>query len=283
MSDVRFVNRLEIDAGLSLAGLRRATAAAFLALLVTFAILVLARRAVGALERPLDSGVLLLAGAVIAAIAVAIRAAWFARSAMPVARWQDRSIMLATLASVVVLFLGLCISGTPIIACLLLFTILAGEEAWSWHRYLKMPVEWQVGNLPRGSANTDRRSGVSPLLAGMRRDAASTKGDQRQNADLPPKEVVQQLTRRIDADGAETLSGWLRMPFAIGQRTANVHVAFCPPMRVAPEVSVEQIEGPAARIKTAQLLPYGARLDLKLAAAAEAPTDVLLLFSARAK
>jgi hypothetical protein len=46
---------------------------------------------------------------------------------------------------------------------------------------------------------------------------------------------------------------------------------------------VEQLEGPEARIKTAQLMPYGARLDLKLAATAEGPCSVLLQFSARAE
>ena len=81
--------------------------------------------------------------------------------------------------------------------------------------------------------------------------------------------------------GPNELSGWLRMPFAAGQRTGSMHVAFCPPFAATPELAVEQIDGPEVRIKTAQLLPYGARLDLKLAAAAEEPTAVLLQFSAR--
>ncbi len=66
-----------------------------------------------------------------------------------------------------------------------------------------------------------------------------------------------------------------------GQRTGSLHVAFCPPFTATPELVVEQLEGPEARMKTAQLMPYGARLDLKLAAAAEEPTSVLLQFSAR--
>lgn len=80
----------------------------------------------------------------------------------------------------------------------------------------------------------------------------------------------------------EELSGWLRLPFAAGQRTGSVHVAFCPPLCVTPKMEVEQIEGPAVRIKTAQLLPYGARFDLKLAVPTEESTAVLLQFSARA-
>ena len=93
--------------------------------------------------------------------------------------------------------------------------------------------------------------------------------------------MIQQLTRSQAADGAEELFGWLRMAFAAGQRTGSIHVAFCPPFVATPELAVEQIDGPQVRIKTAQLLPYGVRLDLKLAAAAEEPTAVLLQFSAR--
>jgi hypothetical protein len=58
-------------------------------------------------------------------------------------------------------------------------------------------------------------------------------------------------------------------------------VAFCPPFKSTPRLEVQQREGPAARVKTAQLLPYGARLDLKLAAAAEQPLTVVLQFIAR--
>jgi hypothetical protein len=95
------------------------------------------------------------------------------------------------------------------------------------------------------------------------------------------EEITQQLTRSTAADGTEEIAGWLRVAFAAGQRTASVHLAFCPPFARMPELSVEQIDGPTARIKTAQVLPYGARLDLKLQAAGEMPEDVMLQFSAR--
>ena len=105
---------------------------------------------------------------------------------------------------------------------------------------------------------------------------------QRSMEEAPPEEVLQQLTRSGAADGSEQLAGWLRVPFAPGQRTGSVHVAFCPPFNRTPELVVEQLAGPEARIKTAQLLPYGVRLDLKLNAAGEQPASVLLQFSARA-
>jgi hypothetical protein len=97
---------------------------------------------------------------------------------------------------------------------------------------------------------------------------------------LLSKGVTQQLTRSQTADGAEELSGWLRIAFVAGQRTGSLHVAFCPPFAATPQLVVEQLDGPEARMKTAQLMSYGARLDLKLAVAAEEPTSVLVQFSA---
>jgi hypothetical protein len=100
---------------------------------------------------------------------------------------------------------------------------------------------------------------------------------------VPADEVTQQLTRSQSADGVETLSGWLRVGLGPGQRSANVHVAFCPPFGRTPTLEVTQSAGPPSRIKTVQLLPFGARVDLKLNQAGDEPTSVLLQFSAESK
>jgi len=99
----------------------------------------------------------------------------------------------------------------------------------------------------------------------------------------PDGNVLQQFVRSRGADGSEHLTGWLRIPFTAGQRTGSEHVAFCPPFEKTPHVTVEQLDGPAVRVKTAQLLPHGVRLDLKLATVAEEPDSVVLQFSARAQ
>ena len=98
--------------------------------------------------------------------------------------------------------------------------------------------------------------------------------------DVPPEHVDQQLVRSHAAD-SDVLSGFVRVGFLQGQRTGSVHVAFCPPFTKTPDLTVEQLDGPDARIKTAALLPYGVRLDLKLAAEADEPTSVLLQFEVR--
>jgi len=159
--------------------------------------------------------------------------------------------MLATLAA------ALTFAATPWPARLSFWGLLILEEAWTL---------W-----PRARAgDAAKRPPVMPLPAASAAIAAT-----------PASEVVQQLTRSQAADGSELLTGFLRLAFAPGQRTASVHVAFCPPFKSAPRLEVRQCEGPSARVKTVQLLPYGARLDLKLAAPADKPLAVLLQFSAR--
>ncbi len=80
--------------------------------------------------------------------------------------------------------------------------------------------------------------------------------------------VLQQLTRVRDVMGVESLYGILRAEFTKGQQTATIHVGFCPPLNYTPTVNVEVLEGPEARIKIVQSLPQGARIEVRLRAAA---------------
>jgi len=92
--------------------------------------------------------------------------------------------------------------------------------------------------------------------------------------------VVQQLTRSTTREGVDVLRGSLYATFPPGLRTLNVHVAFCPAFVERPRLEFRQTSGPAARIKLAQLLAFGARFDIKLAASAEVDETVVLEISA---
>jgi hypothetical protein len=96
----------------------------------------------------------------------------------------------------------------------------------------------------------------------------------------PPADVMQQLTLRTTADGAQELTGWLRMNLAAGQRTGTLHVAFCPPFDRPPVVEAEATSGPNCRIKAAESLPYGARLEIKLNSPATEDESLLIWFFA---
>ncbi len=96
----------------------------------------------------------------------------------------------------------------------------------------------------------------------------------------PAADVMQQLTLRTTAEGGQELSGWLRMPVAVGQRSGTLHVAFCPPFEQAPDVQVEAVSGPTCRIKVTEAMPYGVRIEIKFDASAANEETVLLSFFA---
>ena len=75
---------------------------------------------------------------------------------------------------------------------------------------------------------------------------------------------AQRIERVQAVDGRDILAGTLSTRLAAGQVTAHVHVAFCPAFESVPRLDFRQAAGPAARIKLGQVLPHGARIDVKL-------------------
>jgi len=269
MGGIRSLKWPVADAGIPAATSCRLTAVVVLGLLSAAAAVIAARGLAGALQTPLEPAALLTAGVLVAAASVVVRLGWLLPLGANRIGRLDRVVMAITSFAVAALCGGLCLPpDTPLAAASLFRVIIVAEEGWAWLWFFRIRV----------------RNGSSPAKSPSEppvREKNSSDPFSAVEETIPAAEVIQQLTRSQAADGAEELSGWLRLPFAPGQRTGSVHVAFCPPLRVTPELAVEQVEGPEARIKTAQLLPYGARLDLKLAAAAEGPTAVLLQFTAR--
>jgi hypothetical protein len=214
------------------------------ALLLLLALVVVERRSAGAFEQPLD-GVLLVSAVLVAvALAAVVRLPLLGHGP-----WSRGEGVRLAAPSIALLLLGwsLSLPSTSLVSCLLLWTLILGEEAWLWQQVfhpLKLSAEFLPGRLRLG------RSGkLSPRA-------------------IEQDQVTQQLTRLRAADGSDVLQGWLRAPLAAGQRTAHLHVAFCPPFATSPRLEFAQTGGPAARIKQGQLLAYGVRLDVKLS-----PTD----------
>lgn len=258
----------------------RAGLAALLGVLLITAAVLLLRRVLGALVAPLPPAVLAVAGISLAAVAGVVRTA---SRRMPssggAGDWRWPVQILTSLAVLAVAF-SVSVPGSGWLGLTGLWGAVLVGEALSWRPFRIPSLRWPY-RLPRLSAL--RR--VSKLPA--RIDPPHRPTPHGARADLShPKvalaaEVLQQLTRRQLADGVEELAGLLRVSFAPGQRTENVHVAFCPPFAMAPQLTVAQLGGPPARMKTAQLLPYGVRIDLKLSGPAETDASVLLEFSAR--
>ncbi len=271
------------------ANLARGAAVALLGLLVSMVVILGWRRAAGAIAVPLDLPGLLLVALLVAACAAGARLAWLSAAggassgSRRTASRVDRT--LAALVSLVVLAIGLlvCLPGTTVAGRLVLWIVLAAEELCTW-RLVASPgghdrkTIGRIGNPVGRFANPTSKEanlpdGLPIRPTGKPKAILPSPG-------IPGEEVLQQLTRSRTADGGELLSGWLRVELAAGQRTANLHVAFCPPFARAPRISVQQIDGPEARVKTVQTLPYGVRFDLKLADEGPEASTLLLQFAA---
>lgn len=225
-------------------------AGAVSSLLYLTAALLVARRFAGALSEPLDTAQLALAACGFVAATLSIRLLREGSTAGQAGSAPIRFLIAASpTAAVIAAGISLSLPGTSAAGLAAFWTITLTAEAFHLFRLT--------------------------LKTGLSRPCPAIVA-----AKTPDKRITQQLVRSLDADGVDTINGILTAEFLPGQRIAIVHVAFCPPLAAPPTIEVSQTDGPPARVKTVQILPYGARFDIKLAQDAAAPTAVALQFSA---
>jgi hypothetical protein len=75
---------------------------------------------------------------------------------------------------------------------------------------------------------------------------------------------LQQLTRYRAADGTHSILGTLIAEFEPGDRTATLHIAFCPPFERLPTVALEAVDDSFATVKLTQLLHNGVQIEVRL-------------------
>lgn len=71
------------------------------------------------------------------------------------------------------------------------------------------------------------------------------------------------LERTIDASGSEMVEGVAVVRFERGQKKANIHIPFSPPMKGTPEVEVECVGDEQLRLKVPMAQPYGMRIEAR--------------------
>lgn len=217
-------------------------------LLPAAALLMVARRASGALRLPLSTADAVVCGLVLAIVSAGYRAA-LVRFRPQVSPVCFHYLQWAPTVSVLAICGALSLPRTSAAALAALWSIVAVGE-------LSPLVGFRF--LRQGG---ERRS--SPLAGSSLR------------------RVRQQLTRFSDAAGRDVVEGTVVARFAAGQRTASVHLVFCPPFDRAPEIACGAAGDVTAEVKAAQSLAYAARFDVKLAVPSAEAIDVPVSFSAR--
>lgn len=213
----------------------------------------LLRGAAGAFDSPPPPPLLLATGLAAAVTAVAARVVWRV-GGLPAGSRRERTLHGTLSAGLLLLGAAMTAPGGSVAALVPFWALLVVEEAMGWRSIVRRPHRAAVAVRTAPTA-------FSP-------------------ANVPDDDTWQQVTRGRAPDGRETARGWLRAEFAAGQRTAVAHVAICPPLPNVPLVTLRQTAGPEARVKAAQILPYGIRFEIKLTATAERPQQVRLEFSA---
>lgn len=259
-----------------------------LGFITVIGLVLLQRRAVGALTQPLLPEALMVLGLVLVSVA------WGWRRMLPAAT-SGRNLELALgLAPTVVLAIWLaavCLPGTSLFGLGLLFAIVVTEEAppvWRlYERFFSPSATLAPGTQDNSHPDVLPMTSASPVISWATQEHVQDESflDQSRETEavaaetIADESITQQMTRRRDDNASESIEGWVRVDFAAGQRHAAAHLAICPPLDRLPECFAEPADGPAATVKVGQVLTHGVRLDVKLDEPTPEPACVLVEFS----
>lgn len=226
--------------------MRRAAIASGTCLYLLAAFVLVVRRGSGAWERPLSGLALAVTGLLLAAGILGLHVL----RQRPVSNSGDWAAALPVLAAAAIVAMVLSLPGSPAWGLVAMWLLLVSAEA--------ALVAGIVARRRKVTVPPRREEQIEGQVVGG----------------IPNDSVYQRWTRRVTAEGSDVLEAQFQVAFQARQRTAHVHLAFCPPFVAAPQLAIEQAAGPEARIRAARVLPYAARLEVKLAEPAEEECQV---------
>ncbi len=237
------------------------TIALTVGVILAIGLLIVGRRLSGALSTELPPNTMLLLALVSASALAYTRIAWrrnFPLETPEELSFADRLVGWGSSSALVLLAVGCCYPGYRTVDWLIWLPILVADQMWCQNFF-------DAGELESTEIFLDELPRTLALADARRHDGPPQNHSQ--------KELVQQLFRLRDAQGQEVIYGTVRADFVAEQRTAVVHVGFCPPLEYLPEIEAEALscegacEGAGeatAKIKVVQSLAHGARLDVRL-------------------
>ena len=114
----------------------------------------------------------------------------------------------------------------------------------------------------------------APHLSVAPRPAAARRRP-RAAPDRVPGRFRQRFTRYDGRAGGDRLRGRINVEVGAGARLAHGHVGFCPAFAATPSVEVTtDYDGVEATVTAAEVLPWGVRVEVRLAEPAEEPLEI---------
>ncbi len=228
------------------------TVLSLVALLNAIGMLIVVRQLVGALGDDLPRDVMLLTAVVMTAIVAFARIAW--RQAFPLRKsgllrrsWGDHFVGWGSSVGLALVALGCCYPAYLNSDWLIWLPMLVADQFWRQSFFDAGDPHLRLADEPEKEDDDQSSTVKFPAPAQLRQE-----------------EIVQRLYRVRNEDGSELIYGTLRADFQTGQRTAVLHVGFCPPLPYLPEIEAEALPGSEARLKIVQALAHGARLNVRL-------------------
>jgi hypothetical protein len=230
------------------------------------------RRWTGSLVQPPELLAFIMVAGALAASTAAARWLWLADSTPGSTSRATAGFNLLLTIGLASLAGAISLPGSAIAGLWILWLVVIGAEVGGW--WLTDPQ----GRLTRKTESQPKRAAPQPADCGGGPPPRCTDLDGL--ALVRDESVRLQLVRRRDAAGLDELRGWAMVELAAGQRTAMLHVAFCPTFTATPAIQARQASGPTARVKAAQILPWGARIEVKLSEAVQSPCAARIEFQA---
>lgn len=242
-------------------------------LMIAVGVLLTVRRLSGAFTVDLPQSSLFLTALFSAGIAASARMVW--RKLFPLdldnlnsTSWRDQFVGWGSSLVLLLMMVGTCFPGASTSDWLIWLPLLAVDQFWRQDFFDGGHPEYQAG--------------ISTLAASREETKLlETTSSNSHSSELAPANCSQQVFRVREPDGQEAIYATLQVDFQAGQRYATAYIGFCPPLVYRPEIEADPYDGPRAEVKIVQALAHGARIDLKLAAAAECPSQVFIDLAAR--
>ena len=270
-------------------------------MLLGSAVVLILRRGAGALAQPLPAGWLLIVGLIVACAVIAARRMIQRQELISAAPWLRQTILWGPTLAVAMFAIALSIEGTSLLALAAYLVLIVGAEFFAEQGTL--PAFWtgvrkrlapSLNKPAQKAINRPAPSQITESAVNQSSDTTSLHGNvagsslldsalddvDEEELEEPLDENVWQQMSRMRTEAGEIITGWVKTEFQPGERTAVLHVAFCPPLLQAPQVQIEQLSGPAARIKVGQVLPQGARFEIRLNTSGTQAETLMLEFVA---
>lgn len=134
----------------------------------------------------------------------------------------------------------------------------AGRRLFGWRVWLDERTRIDSPHPSTGLPESTDKSGPTAIRPACEAAVASPSSED--EADR----FSRQISRGVDEDGRDLLSGWIRLSFAADQRTEVGHVEFCPPFPGAARAEAWCEDDPDAQVKIIQQMHHGMVLEMRL-------------------